>query len=66
MKHSIRGIGAREPDKAELAFGSVYVGCGAWKRVEFIEPDADDPEMVLSELDELIEAAAEIAAEEDR
>lgn len=66
MSPPIQGIGAREPDPDELAIGWIWVGISAQQRVEFAVHDADDPETVRTELEELIEATAATAAEEER
>ena len=66
MRPPIQGIGARELNPDELAIGWIWVGISAQQRVEFVDPDADDPETVRTEFEEVIEVAAATAAEEER
>ena len=64
MRTPIRGIGACDPDPDELAIGWMYVGFSAFQRIDFIAPDADDPETARLELEALTDAAALAAGEE--
>ena len=65
MRMALRGIGAREPDPEELEIGWLWAGFSAFQRVEFVEPDTNDPVTASLEIETLMDAAA-LAARDKR